>query len=480
MSHTPSTSAGLEPAADSATRVETRGIDLVGDEERHGRARQLFAVWAAPNVSVLNFTIGATLTLVLGLEIWQALIVVFASCLLWIFPGIIATSGPTAGTSGSVIQRAIYGYRGNKIVIAFYGWFISGVFLALNWVASSFMGAELLSRWGMADHTLALVIVSIVVAAITVLVAVYGHGLILRSYAAVTIGLLVVFLVVVGFIAPHIDWSFAQPEPLSGLPLWSSLTIGFAILASTPLSYSNSADMARYLPRSTKPSAIVAATALGGAIPCFFFTAVGALLGGAVSPEDVAIGIEFALLDMLPAWLGPIFVLGVIVNTIALNGMTTYTASMALQSIGVPIKRVASAILIGVLGTAFTLVLVLSTSLIDAVNLMLQFLLIISAPTMAVYAADIVLRKRRYDSLDLFDESRSGRFWYRGGFGVAGLVSMAGGAVATALFLSTDVWTGPLGAAIGYLDLSVPAGMIVSIVLYVLLAGRRVREQASS
>ncbi|GAB2555192.1 cytosine permease [Leucobacter ruminantium] len=474
------TSTPFDPAADSATRVETRGIDLVGDDERHGRARQLFAVWAAPNVSVLNFTIGATLTLVLGLEIWQALIVVFASCLLWIFPGIIATSGPTAGTSGSVIQRAIYGYRGNKIVIAFYGWFISGVFLALNWVASSFMGAELLSRWGMADHTLALVVVSLVVAAITVLVAVYGHGLILRSYGAVTAGLLVVFLVVVGFIAPHIDWSFAQPEPLSGLPLWSSLTIGFAILASTPLSYSNSADMARYLPRSTKPSAIIAATALGGAIPCFFFTSVGALLGSAVSPDDIAIGIEYALLDMLPTWLGPIFVLGVIVNTVALNGMTTYTASMALQSIGVPIKRVASAILIGVLGTVFTLVLVLSTSLIEAVNLMLQFLLIVSAPTMAVYAADIVLRRRRYDSLDLFDESRHGRFWYRGGFGLAGLVSLLGGAIATALFLSTDVWTGPLGAALGYLDLSVPVGMIVSIVLYVMLAGRRVREQAAS
>lgn len=462
---------------DSATHPETRGIEHVPDDQRRGAARELFAVWAAPNISVLNFTIGASLTLLLGLEIWQAVLVILASNLMWIFPGIIAISGPAAGTSGSVIQRAIYGVRGNKIIIAIFSWFISGVFLALNWVASSFMGAELLSRWGLLDHTTGLITVTIFVASITVLVAVYGHALILRSYGAVSLVLLAVFLVVVAFITPQIDWTFTQPAPLAGVALWSSVSIAFAILSSTPLSYSNSADMARYLPRSTKPSHIVAATALGGAIPCFFFTTVGALLGSAVTSDSVEIGIEFALLDMLPTWLGPIFVFAVIINTVALNGMTTYTASMALQSIGVPIRRIPSAVLIGALGTMFTVVLVLSTSLIGAVNLMLQFLLIISAPTIAVYATDIVLRRAQYNELDLFDERAGSRFWYRGGFGGAGLISLVAGGVSIALFLSTDVWTGPLGVALGYIDLSVPVGLAVSIVCYTILAGPQIRKQ---
>ncbi|WP_336660435.1 purine-cytosine permease family protein [Leucobacter sp. USHLN153] len=451
-----------------ATRVETRGIDLVGDEERHGRARDLFSVWAAPNVSVLNFTVGATLTLLLGLEIWQALLVIVASQLLWIFPGIIAVSGPAAGTSGSVIQRAIYGIRGNRIVIAFFGWFISGVFLALNWVASSFMGAELMVRWGFPNHTAALVIVSIVVSAITVLVAVYGHGMIIRAYGYITIALAIVFILVTLFVGPSLDWGFTQPEPLSGLPLWSSITIGFAILASTPLSYSNSADLARYLPRSTKPSSIILATSLGGAIPSILFVGVGALLGSAVSADDVSLGIEYVLLDMLPVWLGPLFVLAVIVNTVALNGMTTYTASMALQSIGIPIKRVPSAVVIGVLGTIFTMVLVLSTSLLGAVNLMLQFLLIISAPTMAVYAADIILRRNRYDGIELFDERPGAPFWYHAGYGWTGLTAAVAGGIASALFISTDLWTGPLAVSVGHLDLSAPAGMLVSAIWYVI------------
>ena len=65
---------------------------------------------------------------------------------------------------------------------------------------------------------------------------------------------------------------------------------------------------------------------------------------------------------------------------------------------------------------------------------------------------------------------------------------MLGGGVATALFLATDVWVGPFAAAIGDMsldipapiDLSAPLGMIVSIVLYVLLAGKRVRAQVEA
>jgi len=55
--------------ADSAVRVETHGIDYIPATERHGRARDLFAVWAAPNVNFLAVVIGATLML-LGLDLW--------------------------------------------------------------------------------------------------------------------------------------------------------------------------------------------------------------------------------------------------------------------------------------------------------------------------------------------------------------------------------------------------------------------------
>ncbi|WP_354002817.1 purine-cytosine permease family protein [Microbacterium elymi] len=380
--------AAQDEFVDVPTQPETRGIELIGDAERHGRARDLFAVWAAPSVSILNFTVGASM-IVLGLQLWQAILVIVLGSLPWILTGIIAVSGPAAGTSGSVVMRAMYGIIGNKIVVAFMGWLVSAVYLALNWLAAAFLGGDMLAKLGWDAPAVAPIVVAVVVAAVTVTVAVYGHALILRVYSWIAIVLVAIFLLVTGFILPRVDWAYAPAEPLHGVPLWSAATIGFAILASAPLSFINSPDMARYLPRSTKPSHIAASTAIGGFLPSVFFTTVGALMATAVSGDALSAGVEGVILGMMPVWLAPLFAIGVIINTVALNGMTTYTSSMALQAIGVPLRRIPAAIVVGVIGTALTIYLVMSTTFLDAVNLMLQFLIVVAAPVMAIFAADV-------------------------------------------------------------------------------------------
>ncbi len=468
-----------EAFVDTATRPETRGIELIDDAARHGRARDLFFIWAAPNVSILNFTVGATLIL-LGLEIWQAIAVILVSSTLWALPGIIAASGPAAGTSGSVITRAMYGIIGNRLFVAFVGWFIGAVFLSLTWLASSFMGADLLRRLGLEDPVWVPIGVTLVVSAVTVIVAIFGHGLILRLYPIMAAVLFVIFLVVAAFILPTVDWQYSAPEPLSGVGLWSALTIGFTILASSPLSFINSPDIARYLPRSTKPSHIATATALGGAIPSIVFVSMGALLATGLSADGFAAGIDVALFDLLPVWLGPILVLGVIVNTIALNAMTAYTSSMSLQAIGFRLRRIPATIIVGVVGTALTIYLVLSTSLLDAVNLMLQFLVIVSGPAMAIFVVDVVIRRYAYDGLDLFDDRHGGRFWFTAGWSIPGIAALLAGGLATALCLATEVWAGPIAEATGYIDLSVPVGMLVAGGLYAGLKRTRLGREARS
>ncbi|WP_435745790.1 purine-cytosine permease family protein [Microbacterium sp. PMB16] len=450
---------------DAATRPETRGIELIDDSERHGRARDLFLIWAAPSVSILNLTIGASLIL-LGLEIWQAIVTIVAASLLWILPGIIAGSGPAAGTSGSVVTRAMYGILGNRLFVAVVGWFIGAVFLSLTWLASSFLGADLLRRAGIDDPIWVPIGVTIVVAAVTILVAIFGHGLILRAYPFMAAALFVIFLAVAGFILPTVDWQYAAPEPLSGPALWSAVSIGFTILASTPLSFMNSPDIARYLPRDTRPSHITAATALGGAIPFIVFTSVGVLLATGLSAAAFDSGIDVALLDLLPAWLGPVLVVGVVINTIALNAMTTYTSSMALQAIGFRLRRIPAAIIVGLVGTALTIYLVLSSSLLEAANLMLQFLVIVSGPAMSIFVVDVILRRYDYDGVDLFHDRPGGRFWYSAGWSIPGVTALLVGGVATALCLSTSVWSGPIAEATGFIDLSVPVGMLVAASLY--------------
>lgn len=467
---------GAEEFVDVSTQPETRGIEVIGDAERHGRARDLFFVWAAPGVSILNFTVGATLIL-LGLEIWQAVAVVLATSLLWVFPGFIAISGPASGTSGSVVTRAMYGIVGNKLFVAFVGWFIGAVFLSLTWLASSFMGADLLRRVGLSDPVWVPIGVTIVVSAVTILVAIFGHALILRIYPVMAVVLFVIFIGVSLFILPTVDWGYTAPEPLSGAPLWSAISVGFTILASTPLSFINSPDLARYLPRSTKPTHIAAATALGGALPFIVFTIVGALLATGLKASAFDAGIDVALFDLLPGWMGPLLVVGVIVNTIALNAMTAYSSSMSLQAIGFRLKRIPAAIIVGLVGTALTIYLVLSSSLLEAANLLLQFLVVVSGPAMAIFAVDIVRRRNVYDGAELFDDSRGSRFWYTGGWSIPGITALLLGGLVTALCLSTDVWAGPFAQALGQVDVSVPAGMIVSAAVYALMSRTRLGEE---
>lgn len=465
-----------DEVVDVGTHAETRGIELVGDDDRHGRARDLFFVWAAPNISILSITIGATLIL-LGLELWQAGAVILAAAVLWVLPGIIAAAGPAAGTSGSVITRAMYGVRGNRLFVAVVGWFIGAVFLSLTWLGSSFMGAALLGRLGLSDPVWVPIGVTLVVSAVTIVVAIFGHGLILRIYPAMAAALFVIFLLVAGFVMPTVDWGYAAPEPLTGAALWSSLSIGFTILASTPLSFINSPDIARYLPRSTKPSRIAAATALGGAVPFVVFTGLGALLATGLSSAAFDTGLDVALFDLLPGWLGPLLVVGVVLNTIALNAMTAYTSSMALQAIGFRLRRIPAAIIVGIVGTALTIYLVLSSSLLEAANLMLQFLVVVSGPAMAIFVVDVLRRRYAYDGAELFDTRAGGRHWCTRGWSIPGVTALLLGGVATALCLATEVWAGPVAQLTGFVDLSVPVGMLVAASLYTILLRTRLGEE---
>src|SRR4051794_463095 len=95
-------SSAAPPAADRAAYVEAHGIDHIPERERHGRARDLFAVWAAANVNYLNLVVGGALILK-GLSLWQALAVLVAGNLFWLLTGLLAVSGPAAGAPSEVI-----------------------------------------------------------------------------------------------------------------------------------------------------------------------------------------------------------------------------------------------------------------------------------------------------------------------------------------------------------------------------------------
>ncbi|MFJ3903035.1 purine-cytosine permease family protein [Streptomyces sp. NPDC090025] len=446
---------------DRAGQVESRGIDCVPDDERHGSPRELFMIWAAPNVSYLSLVVGATLVLI-GLPLGEALALIVLGNLFWLLTGFIAISGPASGTTGSVVSRAIYGVLGNKVVVALTGWLISALYLALNWSAASVAGIGLTGRLGLPDSPALDAVVICLIAGATLLVAIYGHATIVRLYPALTVLLTVVFVIVAGLVLGHADFSWSPAEPLTGTAHLVALASGLTLVASAPLSYANSPDLARYLPRDSGRAAVALWTAAGAFVPSVVFTTVGALAATSLDMSDP----QAALESVMPGWLVPLFVVCVVLNTVANNGMTAYSAGLSLQSIGVRLPRVAAVLVVGAIGTAMTLFAILVFDFLTAVNTLLELVVVVTGPCMAVYATDVVLRRNRYDGAALHDLSRTGPYWYRGGVNWAGALATLLGALAATLCVSSTSWAGPVSAALDGLNLAIPVGVLGSAALY--------------
>ena len=93
-------------------------------------------------------------------------------------------------------------------------------------------------------------------------------------------------------------------------------------------------------------------------------------------------------------------------------------------------------------------------------------------PALAIYGIDILLRRNRYDGLELHDETPGSRFWYWHGVNPAGGTAMVIGTAAALLCVNTSVLVGPVARALDGADLSSLVGPAVGAGLYVALTAR--------
>ncbi|ROQ31277.1 purine-cytosine permease-like protein [Streptomyces sp. PanSC19] len=460
--------AEVTPPADRPGRIEAHGIDHIPDSERHGHPRELFSVWAAANVNYLSLVIGGALVL-MGLGLWQAVAVTAVGNLFWVLTGLLATSGPAAGAPSEVITRALYGVIGNRVNNAIGGWLVSVCYFALNLAAAATAAFALVEKAGITANTPVKVVVIVVIAALTLAISVYGHALIIRLYLPITLALAGAFTVVALSVFRHADFSYAPTAPPTGTDLWAVIIAGVTLVASGPLSYTTSADFSRYLPRAASPKAIAGWTALGAFVPSVIVGSLGAFAATAVDMTDP----QNALQEILPGWFVPVFLLALVLGTISINALTAYSAGLALQAVGLRIRRTVSVLFDGTVAVAATLYGLLVSNFLDTVSNALQVIVVLIGPLMAVYATDIVLRRNRYDGRALADETPGSPFWFTGGVNWAGALSLVVGVASAALCVNT-LYTGPVASALGGIDLSMPVGMIVASGLYVLLGRRAV------
>ena len=447
----------------SAAHIETHGIEYIPEHERYGRPRDMFFVWAGANVNFLSVVLGGSLVL-LGLDLWQSLAVILIGNLFWVFNGVLAIAGPVSGTPCSVLTRATYGTHGNKVGTLLTNWSVCVAYAAVNLGLGALAGFALLNQVGIAVTTAVEAIVVAVLAGATLLISVYGHALILRLSPLFTAVLTSTLILLAGFVVAHAAPGRAPEGAPHGTDLTAALFIGFAIMASVPLSWGSGADYARYLPADASPKAVAWWTMLGGFVPTVLLSIVGVLAGTAVDMTDP----QTSLAEIMPGWLYPLLLLTIVIGSLANNVLTTYSSGLALQAMGIRIGQWTAVLLDGLAATAITVYALFVTDFLDALSGILELTVAVLGPGLAISVAYVVLRRNHYRGPELHDGTPTGPYWYHGGVNLAGVTAQLLGTATAALCLNS-LYVGPVASALGGADLSAVFGPLVAGLVYTAL-----------
>jgi purine-cytosine permease-like protein len=453
-----------EPAAGQFGIIERHGVDYIPAAERHGQARELFALWTAPNITYLYIVLGGAL-IGLGLDVWQSIGIVIAGNMFWLLVGILSVSGPASGTPSSIVMRAMFGIRGNRVNLAIIGWGVAVAYEAINLSVGGLATFALFAALGIPAGALLKFLIVIATAAVTLTISVYGHATIVRLSPLFTAALAACVILTAWFMAPHVNLHFVPPGAPHGAALLGAAFAGLTIIASGPLSWGTGADYARYLPQNTAKRGIILWVFAGGFIPSVILGAIGVLAGTAIDMTNP----QASFAAILPGWFYPVFLCVIAGGAITNNVLTAYSSGLALQAIGIQASRAITVFFDGVAGTGLALYALFVSNFINALNNILTLSVSLLGPSLAIYAVDIWRRRNRYDALALHDQTPASPFWFSHGVNWAGVIALVAGTDVAMLCVNTPILVGPVSNWLDGADISSLTGPIVGGGVYALL-----------
>ena len=428
--------------------VETRGIEPVPDEERHGGPLSLFWTWFGANMGVLGITLGAVLVTFTGLNVVQSVAVAgVGSVVSFLLVAVIGTAGRTGGAPGLTLSRSVFGVRGNwgpTLVswLSFVGW------ETIMCTTAAFALLRVVDRWGTGNGPMTIGLCLITVVALSAGIGLFGHATIMWMQKWLTLIFGGLTVIVVAFLSVRVHWAGVLAAPAGGLaPVMSG--IGF-IAAGTGLGWlSAGPDYARYLPRGVRTSRMVLATVTGSSIPLVVLTSLGALMAigdsGLASANDPVAAIGASL----PSWMLVPYLLTAVFGLIAGADLSMYSSGLNLITGGIKVRRTTAVAVDAVLITIGGLYITVIAQ--DFYGPFITFLTLLAVPLTSwagVFAVDMAAR-RQYDPQGLLDTQPGSRYWYSGGVRWSALVGWLSGIALALLFTRAQagdaVWfAGPL------------------------------------
>lgn len=462
------------PDLKSAFTLERHGFDVIPAAERTMTLGAVRTFWLGTNANLFFVSVGV-LGFSLGLTVWQAILASVAANLLFALPALGSVGAVRTGLPNMTITRAAFGQRGNAFHCLL-AWLTSVAFEAINTVLGVFAVVALFDEFGWHDSGAAgKVVALILVLAVSVLAAYYGHAAMVylqRIFAVVlTAALLLVFV----WIIRDVDWN-AHSVTGTAPTMVVALFLTVAAVASGPLSYLfNPGDYVRYLPASTTTQRVFWAVFNPATAMAIFLCIMGVLLASRTDMSDPVAGVK----PLVPNWLFLIYAVAVVCGIIANNVPTFYSSGLVLQAIGVPLRRYQATLADVVVSTALICYVLFVRDFTSSLFNFVAFMIVWIGPFGAVWITDGLLRRWQYDVTDLHanEQKRRGRYWGWHGLSLRGNVAWLLGAVGGVLTVSAPIFTGPVAAALGGVDLNWILGPVIAALSYAALSWTTLRPR---
>jgi NCS1 family nucleobase:cation symporter-1 len=451
------TFAGHSPARAGDLSVETHGIAPIAENQRYGSPARLFTVWFAPQVNMTGVFTGA-LAIVLGLGFWLGLLaMVIGTVLGSLVVGYLSTWGPRTGTGQVPNSRMAFG--GGVILPAMLQWLGS---IAWDALVGLFGGEALSVLLGIPFWIAVLIVMSVQAAA-----GFFGYEVIHRMQAVLTVVLFTTFVVfAVKLVGGH---EIITAPAVHGADLAGAFVLEVTIAFSIAVSWASyAADFSRYLPADSSRMRVFGYTFAGMASAYIFVEGIGIAAADVVS-EHTAQGVRDV---MGGGFIGGLALLVVALASIGSGVMNDYSGSLALQTIGVRVRRPVSAVIVAV--PAFALILWLHAPG-DTATRFQDVLLLVSywiPAFVSIVVIDWLLRIRGRASINPAEEPTDRRD------AVAALIVFVLAYAASIPFMYTSLLQGAVAKAWHGADVAYFVNLLVAAVFY---GGYRLlRSRASS
>jgi NCS1 family nucleobase:cation symporter-1 len=501
---------------DAPFRVEQHGIDFIPESERWASARNIGALWAGTSINVEYFVYGALL-MGFGFSFVTALSIIVIGNLSFFFLGLASLQGQETGTTAFVISRAPFGLRGSRL-LSFFNWITQLGFETEGLILIVGAAIVLCDMGGLHVNSTFKVVFIVLAAAIQAVMPYLGHATMIKVLRALIIPFGAIFVVFAIYDVLHGSASFK-----STFGGWQLYTAGLAFtFALSGLGWTEVGnDYTRYLPRDAKKGAVVGWIFVSTAVPEIFMMILGALTftfipkGGYFASAGAWNSANpFQALQgqhVIPSWIIVIFLIFAIIQLFGINSLDLYSSGVSLQAMGLRLKRYQAVVLDSFIACGLTIWAEFQSTFSLYMKEFVGVIIVWIAPWFGIFLTDWLIRRYRYHAAEMQRTDSHGLYYgSAGGVNWNAIVAFVVGLVCSTIAYSkapppvnfpfhwmtpvsnhygafycsgtTAANCGPAGW-FGGADFSVPAGILVAAIVYLILekatgyVGRQVARQ---